>query len=417
MVWMDARARGQGDRLVQEKGPEFWRNRLGHSSIMFALASKLVWLREHEPQAYEDTELVLQPADYVIYRMTGRAVTDRSNACATGLYNLRTQHWDSEIASVMGISESILPELQDSGTVAGRLAPEPALELGLPAGTPVVLGAWDQVCAVVGAGSVSGRDALLSAGTAWVLLEPTEKLHLDALGRTWTVQHARPGQSVIMIAMSNGGAVVEWYRRVFVGVREDEEADTDSGEELSGLPAGVEQVPPGSAGVLVLPHLIGAMGIHMEPEHSACILGLRHGTGRAQIFRAILEAVAYEVRWSLQVLDELGIPTPALRMVGGATRSTIWPQIVADVTNREVLIPEQIESTVLGAARLAQEGVGLDVPPQSQSARVARRYQPQADAVSAYQAHYSVYQDAHVALKQVLADLEHLRQAGATGSS
>jgi sugar (pentulose or hexulose) kinase len=102
-------------------------------------------------------------------------------------------------------------------------------------------------------------------------------------------------------------------------------------------------------------------------------------------------------------------------MVGGATRSPIWPQIVADVTNREVLIPQQTECAVLGAARLAQEGAGLDVPPQSQATRVARRHPPRAEAVATYDAYYSVYKDTHMALKQSLADLEHLRQSGAAG--
>jgi xylulokinase len=412
MVWMDTRVGDLAERLLLEKGVDFWHSRLGYSSITFALGLKLLWLRQHEPQIYEKIALVLQPADYVIYRMTGQLVTDRSNACATGLYNVRRQQWDEDILSVLGLHRTILPVLQDSGTVAGRLSSVAASETGLSAGTPVVLGAWDQVCAVVGAGSTSGQDALLSAGTAWVLSEPTEQLRIDPLGRVWTMQHVRPGQSVLMIAMSNGGAVVEWYRRVFAGADADqEEADLAHAGGLFGLSAGVEDVPPGSNGVLVLPHLIGAMGIHMEPEYSACILGLRHGTGRAQIFRAILEAVAYEVRWSVEVLAELGIPTPALRMVGGASRSPVWPQIVADMTDLEVLIPHQTECAVLGAARLAQEAVGVDVLPQNEAARIERCYQPNPEVVSTYNKYYEIYQQVHKTLKEPLVGLDSLCRA------
>jgi len=410
MVWMDGRVGELANRLAAEKKPRFWHRRLGHSSISHVMAAKLLWIQEYEPDAFRRIALVLQPADYIAYRMTGQAVTDRSNACATGLYNVRQQRWDDDILSAFGLSESALPRLQDSGTIAGKVTEDAATEIGLLPGTPVVLGAWDQVCAVVGAGSRSGEDALLSTGTAWVLLEPVDALKLDPAGRVWTVQHARPNQSVLMIAMSNGGAVVEWYRRVFAGIDSPSEGQgpTKSGV-LSGLPTGVEHVPPGSNGVVFLPHLIGAMGIHMEPHYSACIIGLRHGTGQAEIFRAALEAVAYEVRWGLEVLSDLRIVTPALRMVGGATRSAIWPQIVADVTGLQVLIPRETECAVLGAARLAQEAVGMDVAPQHEAMVIERRYDPEEQAVVAYEEYYELYKLTHRTLNEPMLRLQALR--------
>ena len=408
IVWMDARAVRQGEKLMEEKGRPFWIRHLGHDNISYGLACRLVWIREHEPETYKRIALALQPADYIIYRMTGHAVTDRSNACATGVYDLRTGDWDGDILSAVNVSDTILPELGDPGTIAGHVTPEAASELGLAVDTPLVLGAWDQICAVVGASSASDQDALLSTGTAWVLLEPVKRLHMDPQARIWAVQHARAGQYVLMVAMSNGGAVVEWYRRVFAGVRGEEDADPETAGGLHGLPVGVEDVPPGSNGVLVLPHLIGAAGIHREPEYSGCILGLRHGTGKAEIFRAILEAVAYEVRWSLETMDSAGFPVRRLRMIGGSTRSPIWPQIVADVTGLEVLIPHETECAVLGAARLAQEGVGVDVLPHSEATRIERRYKPDSQTVAAYSSFYEVYQLTHKALKEPLGHLSGL---------
>jgi xylulokinase len=210
-----------------------------------------------------------------------------------------------------------------------------------------------------------------------------------------------------MIAMSNGGAVVEWYRRVFAGVNTAQQEAADQSRGLSGLPEGVEDVPPGSRGILVLPHLIGAAGIHMQPEYSGCILGLRHGTGRAEIFRAILEAVAYEVRWGLDVLAELGVQTPALRMVGGATRSPIWPQIIADVTGLTVSIPHQTECAVLGAARLAQEAVGITDLGSPVADSIVRSYVPDVQARIIYDEYYALYQLTHRALQEPLARLTH----------
>jgi len=407
IVWMDARAEKQGARLLAEQGTDFWLSRTGQSHIFFWPVAKLLWLREHEPQVYERISYVLQPADYIVYRMTGRVVTDRCNACATGLYNLQNGVWDADILSLSGIACGILPELEASGTIAGHLTEQAASELGLQAGTAVVLGAWDQACAVVGAGSVSGQDALLSTGTAWVLSNPIRELRIDLAARTVTIQHAWPGEYLCMVAMSNGGSIVEWYRRVFAGLS-GEESDQAQGQGLSGIPAGLEDVAPGSDGLLFLPHFIGAMGIHGEPAYSGCILGLRHGTGRRQIFRAILESIAYETRWSLEVLTELGLSASRLRMIGGATKSPVWPQIVADVTGLEVLIPQQTECAVLGAARLAQEAVGMEVD-AGQATRIERWYKPAPDAVSVYNKYYALYQRTHKALQEQLTELNDLR--------
>ena len=413
MVWMDARAGEQGERLLLDLGRDFWISHTGQFLVSFWPVSKILWLREHEPQVHAKIAFVLQSADYCIYRMTGRLVTDRCNACATGLYNLQAGKWDSEILSAVGIPASILPELGDSGTVAGGLVNQAASELGLQAGTPVVLGAWDQACAVLGAGSTSGQDALLSTGTAWVLSSPVQELRIDSDARTWTVQHARPGEFLLMIAMSNGGSVVEWYRRVFAGTGGGEaEADPAHSGGLSGIPAGVGDVPPGSVGVMFLPHLIGAVGVHQGPEYSGCILGLRHGTGRAQIFRALLEAVAYETRWSLDVLDELGMPASRLRMIGGATRSPIWSQIVADVTGLEVLVPDQTECAVLGAARLAQGGVGIEMLDGSKYAQIERRCEPNPKVVPIYRKGYEVYQRVHRNMRDSLVELNSLLSYG-----
>jgi xylulokinase len=413
-VWLDSRSTGVAERMIADLGHDFWVSHLGHASLGFSMLAKLVWLREYEPAVYARIAKVCQPSDYMVYRLTGEAVTDRSTACATGVYNLLSGKFDPAILAATRIPPEMLPRLEHSGTVAGHVSAEAAAELGLMAGTPVVLGAWDQVCAVVGAGSESGQDALLSAGTAWTLAIPTAQVRIaDSRARVWTVQHARRGQTVLMIAMSNGGACVEWYRRAFPASQGEQEGGEDEHGALRGLPKGVARIPPGSNGVLFLPHLIGAAGIHNEPEYSGCILGLKHGTGQAEVFRAVLEGVAYEVRWSLETLREIGVRTPALRLVGGATRSPIWSQIVADVTGLEVRIPAQTECAVLGAARLAQEAVGVAQGTSAETAHIARSFPPQAEAVAAYERYYPVYKLAHIALKETLG---RLKAAGTAGS-
>jgi len=414
MSWMDARASHQAEQLLALKGRDFWIQRTGSPFLQFWPVTKLAWLRENEPQVFARIASILHPSDYVIFRLTGRKITDRCTACATGFYDLQTGMWSQEIASLVGIPVDLLPALGHSGSIAGLLSEQTAATLGLTPGTPIVLGAWDQACAVIGAGAKSGQDTLLSTGTAWVLSHAMPTLHVDPLARGITVQHARRGEYLFMLAMSNGGSIVEWYRRVFSGKGDSDEEEVDLAEsgKLSGIPSAIEieRVPPGSDGLLFLPHFIGAVGAHPDLDYSGCILGLRHGTGRVQIFRSILEAIAYETRWGLEALSEFGYPASRIRMIGGATRSPIWPQIVADVTGLEVIIPKQTECAVLGAAKLAQGAIGIQEQPEP-AASIARCYTPDATNHSIYDQYYALYRQIHISLKDPIARLRQLHSA------
>lgn len=409
--WMDARAGEQAAQLLALKGHDFWIRHTGSPFLQFWPVSKLVWLRENEPEAFARVASILHPSDYVIFRLTGEKVTDRCTACATGFYDLQSGTWNQEIASLAGISIDMLPHLGDPGSIAGFLSEQAAAMLGLNPGIPVILGAWDQACAVLGAGAASGQDTLLSTGTAWVLTHVMLELHIDPLARGITVQHARRGEYLFMLAMSNGGSIVEWYRRVFAGIASnEEEAQSSESGSLSGIPSETEiqKVPPGSDGLLFLPHFIGAVGAHPDLDYSGCILGLRHGTGRVQIFRSILEAIAYETRWGLEVLFDLAGPASQLRMIGGATRSSIWPQIVADVTGLPIVIPRQTECAVLGAAKLAQEAVGIACSPEYVTP-AERRYVPNTVRHETYDKYYALYRQTHFPLKEVFNQLNRLR--------
>lgn len=409
--WMDARAGEQAAQLLALKGHDFWISHTGSSFLQFWPVSKLAWLREHEPQAFARIASVLHPSDYVIFRLTGRKVTDHCTACATGFYDLQSGTWSQEIISLVGIATEMLPSLGNSGSIAGFLTAQAAATLGLRPNIPIVLGAWDQACAVIGAGATSGQDTLLSTGTAWVLTHAMAELHVDPLARGITVQHARRGEYLFMLAMSNGGSIVEWYRRVFAGIASSEqEIESAESSSLSGIPSETEiqKVPPGSDGLLFLPHFIGAVGAHPDLDYSGCILGLRHGTGHVQIFRAILEAIAYETRWALEVLSELAGPVQQLCMIGGATHSSIWPQIVADVTGLPVVIPNQTECAVLGAARLAQEAVGIPQPSE-RATSIKRCHTPTAVNSSSYNRYYTLYRQTHAPLKEIFSQLNRLR--------
>jgi xylulokinase len=399
VLWLDARAIDEGAALERNGGRTFWRERTGIWALSYSVVAKLKWIEKHEPAVLKQAASLFQTADYMVYRLTGQRCLDRSNACSNGFYNLHTRTWDREILDVIRLAPSLLPALGDPGTVVGGLSAEAASATGLLNGTPVVLGAWDQCCATVGAGATSQGQGLLSTGTAWVLCRPSLTLRIDSQARVTTVQHAVPDQYLMMSPMSNGGSVVEWYRSAFgmpgvAGPRRE-----------ARLPDNIDRIGPGAGGLLVLPHLIGATAPHWKPEYSGCILGIRTGTTAEQIFRAILEAVAFEVRWNLSVHSEMGERIESLLMVGGATKSRAWPQIVADITNVPVHVPAAQECAALGAATMAQQATGVAVRRDPAGWAIERSYTPARDACQVYDRLYSLYGKVFADLRESMLEL------------
>jgi xylulokinase len=218
--------------------------------------------------------------------------------------------------------------------------------------------------------------------------------------------------------MANGGAMVEWYCSVFGGKGTVTQAS--GGEALAGVPLGIEKIPPGAGGVIVLPHLIGATAPHSDPDYSACILGIRTGTTGASIFRAILEAAAFEVRWNLDVLQEMGEKVDRLRMIGGGTKSHVWPQIVADVIGIPVDVPRERECAAMGAARMALEAVGVAAAETAERVQVQHTFTPDARRAAVYDQLFPLYQQAFSTLKQplhALAGLSFVKSANSLSYS
>ena len=404
MLWLDVRAAPEGEELLQRYGADFWLERIGMLGLNFLVVAKVMWLHRHEPDVLARAATLFQTSDFVIYRMTGQRILDRSNACSGGMYNLYTREWDEDILEAVSLPAHVLPALSEPGSIAGGLLPSVAAEMGLRADTPVVMGAWDQCCVAVGAGATAEGESLLSTGTAWVLCRPSSTLRAGPEARVYTVQHAVPDQYFIMSPMSNAGSVVEWYRLDWGG---GGAANGESGKrgELAGIPDGIDEISPGAGGLVFLPHLQGATAPHWDPVYSGCLLGVRAGATGAHVFRAILEAVAFEVRWNLDVLSEMGEKVDRLRMIGGATNSLVWPQIVADVTGRQVAVPRERECAVMGAARLAQKAIGLSVPATSVGAEIERSYAPDAMNAVAYDRLFPIYKRAFSELRGTLKDL------------
>jgi xylulokinase len=350
VLWADARS--GAELAAYRRLDRDLDRRLANPSAVGMAGPSLLWLRDHESDAYTSARWALQPKDWLRMRMTGEAATEPSDASATLLYDLLADDWAYGVVEDLGLRAELLAPLVLSARVAGTLKGEAADDLGLWEGLPVAAGAADTAAAMLGTGLVLPGPVQLTVGTGGQVVTPKERPEPDPQGRTHLYRAASPGLWYSMAAIQNAGLALEWVRGV-LGV-----SWKDVYEEAFA-------VPPGSDGVTFLPYLSGERTPRFDPGARGAWTGLGLDHTRAHLLRGALEGVAFALREALEALEDLGIVAPELRLAGGGTgrgSGEPWRQLLADVLGRPLLLlPDEISSvaSARGAAFLAGLASGV----------------------------------------------------------
>lgn len=348
--WMDHRADQQAEQVRKKIGAEKVYSITGWELYNGLPLQHIGWLRDNEPDTFKSTRYFLFVNDFVVHRLSGKLCMNPSDAGITQLYNLAEGCWDERMAEIVGISIEQLSPLQPSGTVVGTLRKEASEDIGLPKSTFVVNGAHDQYCAALATGVLNPGLVMLSCGTAWVILGVLENLRLDPKSALSISSHLLPNLWGALRSMGAVGASMEWF---IDNVWKSQKSDKR--EDLYGeINKGAMQSALGSNGLIFVP-LTG--GHTRMPRGTFFGLSLSHS--KEDLARSVMEGIALELRLVLDEVRKAGVKTDRLKMVGGAAESPLWPQIVADVTNIPVILPEVKQAASCGAAILA--GVGSDV--------------------------------------------------------
>ena len=313
---------------------------------------KLLWVRDHEPSAWERVRALLLPKDYVRLRLTGERATDAADASGTLLFDVAHRRWSSELLDLTGIERDWLPVVHEGPAVTGRVTDAGARATGLRVGTPVVAGGGDQAAGAVGMGIVRPGTVSVTIGTSGVVFAATDRPALDALGRVHTFCHAVPDRWHVMGVTQAAGLSLRWFTDTF-GVGEPGHPGDHAGGDPYDLCEEAAQAPPGSDGVMWAPYLMGERTPHLDPHARAALVGLSATHTRAHITRALLEGVAFSLRDSLTILEDMGLPATPIRLGGGGARSPLWRQIQADVYGQAVEVLAAEEGAAYGAALLA----------------------------------------------------------------
>ncbi|KWR70093.1 hypothetical protein RN04_14710 [Arthrobacter sp. W1] len=416
IVWMDNRAVSESEEIEAHFGRQAIHATTGQVSMdPIWPAAKILWLRRNQPEIFNKTAKFVLLKDYIVEQLTGELVSEDSLLCSTILWDLNSRSYWSDMLDYLGITENQLPGIARQGELVGNVHPEAALRFGLPQGLAVSAGALDQACGALGMGNATPGIFSESTGSALTTVTVVNELKLDAAGRVPCFASAIPGQYMLH-TFSTGGMVMRWFRDEFC-------ASEKEIEQLCGISAyylidaEVRQVPPGSDGLIVIPHLQGSGPPDLDTYARGVFFGLTLSHKKQHLSRGIMEGVAMVLRRMIESTVDLGVEIKEIISLSGGSKSAAWCQIKSDTTQLPLRTLNGAGAAgCRGAAIIAGTALGL----WDSAADIARHgiefehsYQPNADLAETYDQLYGRYNRLQQAINPILRESTHAPQQSA----
>jgi len=395
MLYTDPRGARECAELTERLGA-------GHIARVTGLAphemysiSKMMWIRRNRPQVYAAAKRIHLIEDFVVWHLTGRAQIDYSLATRTMAFDIHKLAWSEEVFAAAGIDISLMSRPVPTGTSAGNITPAAAGRTGLDKGCVIVSVSHDQVAAAVGAGAFDGSVAVDGAGTVECLTPIYDSIpDIDVMAKGYfsVVPYVVPGKYVAYAFSYTGGALIQWAMETF-----------GRGETNERMEQGYGRDEP--TGLLVLPHFAGAATPYMDTGSRGAILGLTTASTAAEIYRACMEGVAYEMRLNYEALGGSGIHFTRLHATGGGARSRLWMQMKADVLDLPITALKTVDAGTVGSAMLTGVAVGLYADLPDAAARMVQEmetYHPRGEMHAKYMKIYERYKAVYNAVRPLM---------------
>lgn len=342
--WLDSRAEDAAASLRARFGADGFYDRTGWNLGPRYNAAHILRIRETEPELFARTAFFLSTSDFILGRLTGDVALDVNSAAITQLMDTARRTYDQDILDAVGVTDAVLPRLVPSGTAVGTLTAAAADDLGLPRTVLAVAGGHDQYCAVIGSGAGDPSTLVLSTGTAWVTLGAATVIVADPGHHVSVSPHILPGTWGQFASLLNGGPSLEWLRALW--------ADSTGPLSYDQVSDDVSATAPGAEGVVFLPHF-GATVPDWNDASRGSFVGLDLTHERRHLVRATLEGIAFEAVDLIGRQKALNPGITRVRVIGGATRSPVWPRIIADVLGDTIELSTGPDAALLGAAVIA----------------------------------------------------------------
>jgi D-xylulose kinase len=412
IIWQDRRAIAECGEIATKIGAESIYSLTGLTIDPYFSAPKILWIKKNEKNIFANAHKFLLVHDYIITKLTGEFVTEYSNASRTMLFDIRRLNWSDRICDELQIPREKMPTLQPSGTVIGEITSKSSKETGFAVGTPVVTGAGDQQAAAVGVGVTQPGRVKATTGTGTFILAFLNEPKYDKKRRVLCSCHAVAGKWVNEASIFTTGSVYRWFRDQFAQA-EKAEAKQTGRDPYDLLNEAASKIPPGSRGVILIPHCMGSGAPHWNPYDKGVMIGFTLGHEKGCLIRAIMEGTAFEIRENVEIMKEMKTEIHELRITGGATRSQTWNQIQSDITGLTVLKGAVEEATSLGAAILAGVGAGVYsgvTQAADKMIAITERYSPDKRNSELYSKLFELYEKTYRALsdEKIFEDLSSI---------
>lgn len=391
-IWTDTRASGICKELSEctlgQQMAELSGNPLGAGYT----TGKLIWFRKERPDIYNKTAYFLQSNSFIVYRLTGIVSQDISQCYGIHAYDIVSGKLNIELCTAAGIDYKKLPPVYECKDIVGKVTDEAARLTGLKPGTPVVAGGLDAACGALGVGVSSPGDTQEQGGQAGGMSICLKQPHKDK--RLILSRHVAGKQWLLQGGTIAGGAAMKWLADT-IGLGEKVIARQLGTSHLKRIDQLAEDEPPGSGGLIFLPYLSGERSPLWDPNACGMFFGIDFSTTRGQFYRAVMEGTAFALLHNLNTAAHSGAEINAMNAMGGASLSSVWMQIKADITGLPFYTYESGNyASTLGAALLAGVGTGCWTNFEDackNTVRIKEKYIPNEHNRLIYQKNYELY--------------------------
>ncbi|MDU6507592.1 MAG: gluconokinase, partial [Staphylococcus sp.] len=348
MIWADNRANQYADLINEQYGGHDIYKRTGTPIHPMSPLSKIFWMKHEQPDIYQNTAMFADIKTYIFYQLYGEYVIDHSMASATGMFNLQQLDWDQEALELLGISASQLPQLVPTTHILKGMKKRYATLMGIDENTPVVVGASDGVLSNLGVNSYKKGEVAVTIGTSGAIRTVIDKPRTDYKGRIFCYV-LDEDHYVIGGPVNNGGVILRWLRDELLA-SEVETAKRLGVDPYDVLTKIASRVKPGADGLIFHPYLAGERAPLWNANARGSFFGLTLSHQKEHMIRAALEGVLYNLYTVYLALIEVMNETPnTIKATGGFAKSEVWRQMMADIFDTDVIVPESYESSCLGA--------------------------------------------------------------------
>ena len=391
ILWCDQRTNEECREIESIIGKEKLAAITGNKAIPALTASKILWVRKHEPENYRKCRHILLAKDYIRFKLTGEYATEVSDASGMQLLDINTRNWSDEVCKALDINMSMLAKVYESPDVTGYVTKHASELCGIKEGVPVAGGGGDNACAAVGSGVYSVGKAFTTLGTSGVIFAPTSKPTVDAEGRFNAFCAAVPGTWHVLAITQAAGLSLNWFRNNIAKEYSYKEIDAEC-----------EKLAIGSEKLIYLPYLMGERTPILDSAARGVFFGLSAMHTKMHMARSVIEGVTFALYNCLDVLRDYGIEMNSMILCGGGGKSKFWQKVISNVYNMDISTLENDESAALGAAILGGVAGGVYgsvTEGCEKCVKEKNKTLPDITAHNEYMKYYKVYKNLYPALK------------------